>query len=592
MRSPQQWRSLTGVIIGTYATLHLLNHALGLISIDAQETARPWVMAVWHSLPGQVLLYGSLIFHAGLGLSSLMRRRHYRMPAWEATQILLGLAIPYLLLVHILNTRVTRQLAGIDITYPYEIASLWIDPWIRFKQTLLVLLVWGHFATGLHFWLRIKPWYQRRQHWALIFYVVLPLTALLGFAEVGMDVSKLAAADPAWLKQLKAQGVPRGAGGAELKEMLKYWAPPAWLGLVGLLFAGAQARNWMHRHRRFHVRFPEGPPADAQIGMSVLEVSRAVRQPMLSVCGGRGRCTTCRIHVEHSSGELPAPHEVERRALAWLGAPKGVRLACQLRPTGSLTVRPLLHPSLATLDPTVLPAGHSFGEERCLSVLFMDVRGSTTFAESRLPYDVVFLLNHFFAEMAQAVEGAGGHYSNFTGDGLMALFGLQVSPDHGARAALECALKMLEGLDRFNSRMAGELREPLSIGVGVNTGDAIVGRMGPPKTPVITALGDTVNTAARLEGLSKEFKAPVIVAWQTLANAGIPAPETLHDAMLRGRSTALPVAALDRTDLARMLAQPQMARATNSPAVCWRNARIVCSAAVCESGSGRTSAER
>lgn len=553
MRTLQQWRSITGVVIGTYATLHLLNHALGLISIDAQETARPWVMAIWHSLPGQLALYGSLIFHAGLGLRTIVRRRHYRMPAWEAAQILLGLAIPYLLLVHILNTRVTRHLAGIDITYPYEIASLWIDPWNRSKQTLLVLFVWGHFAAGLHFWLRIKPWYQRRQQWALIFYVVVPLTALLGFAEVGMAVSKQASADPSWVKGLKAQGVPRDPRRAELKEMLKYWAPPAWIGLVGVVFAGAQARNWLHRHRRFMVRFPEGPAVEALAGMSLLEVSRAARRPMLSVCGGRGRCTTCRIHVEHTSSELPEPLETEQRALSWLGAPKGVRLACQLRPVGSLTVRPLLHPSLATLDPTVLPAGHSFGEERCLSVLFMDVRGSTTFAESRLPYDVVFLLNHFFAEMAQAVEGAGGHYSNFTGDGLMALFGLQVSPDHGARAALQCALRMLEGLDRFNSRMAGELRAPLAIGVGVNTGDAIVGRMGPPKTPVITALGDTVNTAARLEGLSKELQAPVIVSSQTLEAAGVALPETMHDAMLRGRSTALPVAALSRVELARML---------------------------------------
>jgi adenylate cyclase len=568
MRSPQQWRSITGVIIGTYATLHLLNHALGLISIEAQETARPWVMAIWHSLPGQVLLYGSFLSHASLGLSSVVRRRHYRMPTWEAAQILLGLAIPYLLLVHILNTRVTRHLAGIDITYPYEIASLWIDPWNRFRQILLVLLVWGHFTTGLHFWLRIKPWYQRRQQWALIFYVLVPLTALLGFAEVGMAVSKQASANPAWLKQLKAQGVPRDPHRAELRDMLKYWAPPAWLGLIGLLFAGAQARNWMHRHRRFMVRYPEGPAVEAQIGMSVLEVSRAARRPMLSVCGGRGRCTTCRIHVEHSSSGLPEPLETERRALSWLGAPKGVRLACQLRPAGSLTVRPLLHPSLATLDPTVLPAGHSLGEERCLTILFMDVRGSTKFAESRLPYDVVFLLNHFFAEMAQAVEGAGGLYSNFTGDGLMALFGLQASPDRGARAALQCALRMLEGLDRFNSRMAGELRAPLAIGVGVNTGDAIVGRMGPPKTPVITALGDSVNTAARLEGLSKDLQAPVIVSSQTLAAAGLAAPDTMHEAMLRGRSAALPVAALTRADLADLLAAraPAGASSTSQPA--------------------------
>jgi adenylate cyclase len=104
--------------------MHLSNHALGLISLQAQETARPWVMALWHSPPGQILLYGSLTVHAFCGLAALARRRHYRMPPWEAGQILVGLAIPYLLLVHIVNTRGTRILTGIDINYPYEIANL------------------------------------------------------------------------------------------------------------------------------------------------------------------------------------------------------------------------------------------------------------------------------------------------------------------------------------------------------------------------------------------------------------------------------------------------------------------------------------
>ena len=98
-------RSATGLVIGLYVTMHLSNHALGLISVRAQEAVRPWVMALWHSPPGQVLLYGSLSIHAAVALIVLFRRRHFYMPAWEATQILLGLTIPYLLLVHIVNTR-------------------------------------------------------------------------------------------------------------------------------------------------------------------------------------------------------------------------------------------------------------------------------------------------------------------------------------------------------------------------------------------------------------------------------------------------------------------------------------------------------
>jgi adenylate cyclase len=117
-------RVATGLIIGVYVTMHPSNHALGLISLRAQETVRPWVMALWHSPPGQFLLYGSHGLHAFSALISLARRRQYRMPTWEATQILLGLAIPYLLLVHIINTRGTRILTGIEIDYPYEIANL------------------------------------------------------------------------------------------------------------------------------------------------------------------------------------------------------------------------------------------------------------------------------------------------------------------------------------------------------------------------------------------------------------------------------------------------------------------------------------
>ncbi len=145
------FRLVTGLIIGLYVTMHLSNHALGLISVHAQEAVRPWVMALWHSPPGQVLLYGSLSTHAAIALIILFRRRHYYMPAWEAIQILLGLAIPYLLLVHIVNTRGTRILTGIDIDYTYEIANLWVDPWTRFRANCARIVGVGTFRHRFAF---------------------------------------------------------------------------------------------------------------------------------------------------------------------------------------------------------------------------------------------------------------------------------------------------------------------------------------------------------------------------------------------------------------------------------------------------------
>jgi adenylate cyclase len=544
-------RSVTGLIIGLYVTMHLSNHALGLISVRAQEAVRPSVMALWHSPPGQVLLYGSLSTHAAIALIILFRRRHYYMPAWEAIQILLGLMIPYLLLVHIVNTRGTRILTGIDIDYTYEIANLWVDPWTRFRQIALVLLVWGHFAVGLHFWWRLHGWYRRAFPAILVALVLVPMAALLGFAEVGMTMTSRARSDPQWMREIKARGVPADPNRAKLRATLKDWVGPSWFGVIGLVFVIAQIRNWRERHARFKVSYPDDGVIEAPIGMSVLEVSRMARRAHMSVCGGRARCTTCRVLITDAAGELPDPAELEAAALRRIGAPTDVRLACQLRPDVDLRVQPLLHPSLVTT--THHAAGEDFGEEREVTILFVDIRGSTSLAETRLPYDVVFLLNSLFAALAEAVEDSGGYYSNFTGDGLMALFGLDVKKGVGAKAALRCALSMFERLDSLNQRLVGELETPLEIGIGIHTGQAIVGRMGPPKTPIISAVGDSVNTAARLERMTRELGVPLVVSAETLRAAGLDTSGGLTQVSLRGRIATMPVSALDKASLREIL---------------------------------------
>jgi adenylate cyclase len=214
-------------------------------------------------------------------------------------------------------------------------------------------------------------------------------------------------------------------------------------------------------------------------------------------------------------------------------------------------VQPLLHPNIVAA--TYAEVGQEFGEEREVTILFVDIRGSTSLAETRLPYDVVFLLNSLFATLAEAVENSGGYYSNFTGDGLMALFGLDGERAASARAALRCALAMLQSLGSLNERLAGELEVPIAIGIGIHTGHAIVGRMGPPKTPIISAVGDSVNTAARLERTAKELGVPLVVSAETLQTAGRHALATITRVSLRGRSATMLVSALDEPGLCHIL---------------------------------------
>ena len=285
--------------------------------------------------------------------------------------------------------------------------------------------------------------------------------------------------------------------------------------------------------------------------MSVLEVSRMARRAHMSVCGGRARCTTCRVQIAEAAGELPEPGELESNALRRIGAPNNVRLACQLRPQVDLTVQPLLYPSIVAT--TLTEAAQEFGEEREVTILFVDIRGSTSLAETRLPYDVIFVLNALFAALAEAVEKSTGYYSNFTGDGLMALFGLDGKRAEGAKAALSCALAMFQALDSLNQRLAGELETPLAIGIGIHTGQAIVGRMGPPKTPIISAIGDSVNIAARLERTTREMGVPLVVSAETLRAAGLHASATLTQVPLRGRAGTMQVIALDEKSLSEIL---------------------------------------
>ncbi len=114
--------------------------------------------------------------------------------------------------------------------------------------------------------------------------------------------------------------------------------------------------------------------------------------------------------------------------------------------------------------------------------------------------------------MTNALVATRGHYSQFTGDGLMALYGLYADPAGGAADAVRGAREMLSRLHQLNFQLRADLREPLRIGIGIHHSEAIVGAMGPPHSQIITAIGDTVNTCARLESLTKEYDCAVVIS--------------------------------------------------------------------------------
>ena len=196
-----------------------------------------------------------------------------------------------------------------------------------------------------------------------------------------------------------------------------------------------------------------------------------------------------------------------------------VRLACQLRPTHDLTVLPLL----AADRERALPAGSrqsAPGREQEIAVLFCDIRSFTALADHRLPYDIVFLLNRYFAVVGKAVEQSGGRLDKFIGDGAMALFGLEASRGDACRQALAASAAILAELDRLSEELAGEIAAPLRVAIGIHVGPAIVGAMGYGGVMGVTAIGDTVNVASRLESAAKEFNAAIVMSDAAVATVG------------------------------------------------------------------------
>lgn len=549
-------RLWSGYILFFYVVTHLLNHALGLISLRVLEAGRTWFVFIWHSPLGQIVLYGALLIHLCLALWSLYRRRSLKLSRWEWVQWILGALIVPLGTIHVVGTRLATNLYGVDAGYPWVLGSLVVGGWDGIvRQFSLPLIVWLHACIGLHFAWRLKPWYGDWLPVLYAFALLVPVAGIAGAAIALRDVAELAQR-PGFLEALFDRvHVPK------LAEVDDLYAISGNLQLValGLLVAALAARPlrdlWERRAGVVRLDYGERKSITQPTGLSVLEMSRIAGIPHASVCGGRGRCSTCRVRVGGDDrARLPPASPDEAKVLARVGAPANVRLACQLRPPpGHYRVTPLLPASAGPVEAyRRQPQAH--GRERYIAVLFADIRGFTSISEGKLPYDVVFLLNRYFRATGQAIEAAGGRLDKFIGDGVMAIFGLTNEPQAACRQALDAARRMALALDDLNEALSGDLDLPLRIGIGLHAGPAIVGEMGYERAAQITAIGDTVNTASRLESLTKEFGVELVVSQELLDTAGmLLADAPRHDVDIRGRQGRLAVRAIGRaTELTAM----------------------------------------
>ncbi|WP_020593131.1 adenylate/guanylate cyclase domain-containing protein [Kiloniella laminariae] len=510
-----------GLVLFFYLFTHLLNHALGLHSIALMDEGRKAFLALWRNPLGTLLLYGALVSHMSLSLWGIYRRQHLHMRFWEIAQLLSGAIIPLLLVLHVLGTRFAHEIYGLEDNYYYELYALVVwRPDAGVRQVILFFLAWGHGCVGLHYWLRYRPGYQAFKPYALSLVVILPVVSLAGFYVSSLKITALAA-NPLWMENFLASA--RLPSAEEVADIYRFETllQVVFIALLLLTFSARWLRYAYQRWQgTFKVSYPDGRALRAIKGTSLLDVSLMNGVPHASVCGGRGRCSTCRVRVGRGLDHLPGIEQDEQRVLQRIGAAENMRLACQTYPISDLEITPLLPAESGMNSARRQISSIAQGQEREIAILFADIRGFTSLSEKKLPYDVVFILNRYFEAMGTAVEESGGRLDKFIGDGVMALFGIDRGVEIGCRNALKAARRMAEKLDELNAHLAHELPQPLRIGIGIHTGPVIVGELGWGQATSITAIGDAVNTASRLESMSKELGAQLVISQPVAEIAG------------------------------------------------------------------------
>ena len=491
--SRRDLRLASGLVLFVYVAAHLVNHALGLISIAVAERGLHIAVAVWQSPLGTLLLYGAAGTHIALAFLALYERRTLRMPPIELLRIALGLTIPTLLIAHAVGTRLAFEIYGRPPDYAHVVWMLWHSG-REGRQIALLVPGWMHGCLGLNFAFGRRAWYARLRLPLFGAALLLPVLAVTGFLAMVQDVSLLAQ-DPAWVATTIAEvDVAQRVALANLVKGLL----ALYFGAIGAVLIARAVRAFVQDRRGSLVSISY-PDRTVRIprGWTVLEASRSHHIAHVSMCGGRARCSTCRVRVVGGLDQCPAPTQDERKTLLRIRASEDTRLACQLRPGGNISVVPLL-----TAAPGALRDSASDAVERDIAVMLVDFWWGQS-QRRLLPHDLLYALNRFGETVGDTTRAAGGLPNQFLGDRVMVLFGLNVVAFEANRQALLAAAELDLRLDALRVQLQRELGCEFEHVIHLHTGMAAVGETGDRMTRTLTVVGSVIDVVRQLAAIEK-----------------------------------------------------------------------------------------
>ena len=545
-------RILSGIVLFIYASTHLLNHSVASFSIAAADAVREYFIAVWRNPVAEILLFASLALHILLGVQAVLRRKSFKMTGREWAQMVFPFLALMVLIPHVLTTATLSRVFGVEDNYELIFAGTLVDPSLASKYTvfysLMIVLIWTHGVIGINGLLRYRSYYARFRSLFVGFFWAVPILALAGFISGVKEMSLLTYAhgqvhDDNYMLTILIKAIPETAFPivTQIDQMTQAYYPIAVLVLVALAVGNVLRARFFGQ---VTITYPNGRNVRVSRGTTILEASRIGKIPHQSVCGGKGRCTTCRVRIVSQDSGLPAPNAHEIKAIQRVGIDDDMRLACQLRPTGDLSVAPLLNPENSLEG--VTSARALTGKEQETVILFVDVREFTKIAEHKLPFDVVYILNKYYAVCGEIIEANGGRLDKFIGDGIMAIFDATSEVEQNCRNAVLAASRISQQMKDLNAEMRMDFDEEMRFGMGIHVGETIVGMMGYGRTVSETAVGDNVNVAARLEELTKSYKCQLVISKFVAEKARIDLTQFTDDLVkIRGRSEKLEILYLE-----------------------------------------------
>jgi adenylate cyclase len=498
--------------------MHLANHALGLISLDAAEAGLKVALVVWHSWPGTLLLYGAFVFHFCNALWAIYEMRTFWMPPAELLRIVLGFWLPIALIGHVAATRIAFELFNQSSTYSLVIGNLWasgLPGW----QIGLLAPGWIHGCLGLHFVFNRRLFYIRLRYILFAAALLLPVLSAVGFLMMGRELVAATLRDQVPIDYYNSATALQRAALLHWRNNLML----IYLITVAVIFCARSVRNIVERRRGLliSISYP-GRSVRVPRGWTVLEASRAFRIPHASMCGGKARCSTCRIRVIEGSVACPSPHLNEFKTLQQIRAGSDVRLACQLRPKGDVTVIPLVvgervHASVR---------GMQYSDNRDVVVLLCNFSNRSALSERQMPQDALYIQGTYLTNVCEVIQTASGVVISVQPDSILALFGLHHGLKQAALLSLQAAADIGRTIKDINQKLVRSWSAGIDFAVTAHAGHAAVREIDSGPYPVVIAVGEAIEITNDLHRATAQLGAdarPFTISETVYAAAGISA---------------------------------------------------------------------